>query len=98
MRDCTAAILGGKNTSERHLHMYLGTAVVRMAVGRRYSGYYEQPKVDVKKRYNEKLNITGEADPYTFSSGLGIDAMPNIEYPNIYNFAINIQVLTPRKS
>ena len=62
-----------------------------MAVGRRYSGYYEQLKDDVKKRYNEKLNIIVEAvyDPYTFSSGLGIDAMPNIEYPDIYNFLIN---------
>jgi len=91
-RDCTAAILGGKNARERRLRVYLiNTAVVRMAVGRRYSGYYEQLKDDVKKRYNEKLNIIGEAvdDPYTFSSGLGIDAMPNIEYPDIYNFLIN---------
>ena len=42
---------------------------VLMAVGRKYSGY-EQLKNDVKKRYNEKLNIIGEAvsDPYTFSS------------------------------
>ena len=62
-----------------------------MAVGRKYSGYYEQLKDEVKKRYNEKLNIIGEAvdDPYTFSSGLGIDVMPNIEYPDIYNFLIN---------
>jgi len=59
-----------------------------MAVGRRYSDYYVQLKDDVKKRYNEKLNIAGEAvdDPYTFSSGLGIDAMPSID---IYNFLIN---------
>ena len=28
-------------------------------------------------------------DPYTFSSGLWIDVMPNIEYPDIYNFLIN---------
>ena len=28
-------------------------------------------------------------DPYTFSSGLGIDVMPKIEYPDIYNFLIN---------
>ena len=50
---------------------------VLMAVGRKYSGYYEQLKDDIKKRYNEKLNIIGEAvdDPYTFSSGLGIDLM-----------------------
>ena len=62
-----------------------------MAACRKYSGYYERLKDDVKKRYNEKLNIIGEAvdDPYTFSSGLGIDDMPSIEYPDIYNFLIN---------
>ena len=56
-------------------------------IGRKYSGYYEQLKDAVEKRYN-KLNIIGEAvdDPYTFSSGLGIDVM---EYPDIYNFLIN---------
>ena len=52
-----------------------GTEYLPMAVGRKYSGYYEELKDNVKKRYNEKLNIIGEAvdDPYTFSSGLGID-------------------------
>ena len=65
-----------------------GTEYLPMAVGRKYSDYYEQLKDDVKKRYNEKLNIIGEAvdDPYIFSSGLGIDVMelmPNIEYPTI---------------
>ena len=59
--NCTAAIFGGKNARERRLRVYLSTAVVRKAVGRRYSGYYEQLKDDVKKRYNEKLNIIGEA-------------------------------------
>ena len=64
---------------------------VLMAVGRKYSGYYEQLKDNVKKRYNEKLNIIGEAvdDPYTFNSGFEIDVMTNIEYPDIYNFLIN---------
>ena len=40
---------------------------------------YEQLKDDV-----ENLNIIGEAvdDPYTFSSGLGIDVICNIEYPD----------------
>ena len=37
------------------------------------------------------MNIIGEAvdDPYMFSSGLGIDDMPSIEYPDIYNFLVN---------
>ena len=61
MHDCTAAILGGKNARKQYLCMYLSTAAVQMAVGRRYSGYYEHLKDDVKKRYNEKLNIIGEA-------------------------------------
>ena len=62
-----------------------------MATCRKFSGYYERLKDDIKKTYNEKLNIIGEAvdDPYTFSSGLGIDDMPSIEYPDIYNFLVN---------
>ena len=74
-----------------------------MATCRKYSGYYERLKDDVKKRYNEKLNIIGEAvdDPYAFSSGVGIDGMPSIEYPDIQTYTIfwlTLQVFTPRKS
>ena len=60
-----------------------------MSVERKYSEYYEQLQNDVKKRYNDKLSSIGEGvdDPYTFSYGLEItDDMPNIEYPDIYNF------------
>ena len=44
-----------------------------------------------RKGNSEKLNTIGEAvdDPYTFSSKLGVDIMPSIEYPDIYNFLIN---------
>ena len=62
-----------------------------MSLERKYSDYYEQLQDDVKKRYNDKLSSIGEGvdDPYTFSSGLGItDDMPNIEYPDIYNFLL----------
>ena len=57
---------------------------VLMAVGRKYSGYYEQLKDDVKKRHHKNLERLWMILSYTFSSGLGIDVMPNIEYPNIY--------------
>lgn len=63
-----------------------------MSATRKYSDYYEQLETDVKKRYQEKLDSIGERvdDPYTFDSGpQGIGTVPDIEYPDIYNFLIN---------
>lgn len=61
-----------------------------MALGRKYSDYYNQLDESVKNRYNDKLDRIGVGvdDPYTFSSGQ-FDAVPNIEYPDIYNYFIN---------
>lgn len=64
--------------------------ILAMSAGRKYSDYYKQLEDSVKKRYNDKLDSIniGVDDPYTFSPGQS-DAVPNIEYPDIYNFLIN---------
>ena len=64
-----------------------------MSMHRKFSEYYSQLEADAKKRYNEKLDIIGQVDdPYIFVSGLAITeapSIPDIEYPDIYNFLIN---------
>lgn len=64
-----------------------------MSMHRKFSEYYNQLEADAKKRYNEKLDIIGQVDdPYIFVSGLAITeapSIPDIEYPDIYNFLIN---------
>ena len=65
-----------------------------MSRDRKFSDYYIQLEVDAKKRYQEKLDsIAREVDdPYTFGTGLSIteaQSIPDIEYPDIYNFLIN---------
>ena len=61
---------------------------------RKFSEYYAQLELDAKQRYQEKLDSIGRQvdDPYTFGTGLRITEaqfVPDIEYPDIYNFLIN---------
>ena len=61
---------------------------------RKYSEYYRQLDMNSKKRYNEKLDSLGTQldDPYTFYPRPGMYGpadVPDIEYPDIYNFLIN---------
>ena len=57
---------------------------------RKYSKYYFQLDDTAKGRYVAKMNrIRPNADdPYTFSSTMP-NAMPEVEYPDIYNYLIN---------
>ena len=60
--------------------------------GWKFSEYYNELDTSVKKRYQKKLKSIGENvdDPYIFGPGPGItDFMPEVEYPDIYNFLIN---------
>lgn len=64
-----------------------------MADSREFSDYYNQLEAGAKERYREKLdkiNLT-VSDPYTFGQGQEISEaiLPDIEYPDIYNFLIN---------
>ena len=61
---------------------------------RKYSEYYRQLDKNSKKRYNKKLDSLGTQldDPYTFYPRPGMYGpadVPDIEYPDIYNFLIN---------
>ena len=58
---------------------------------RKYPDYYYELDSNVKIRYQEKLSRLRENidDPYTFDSDSFLDNMPEIEYPDIYNFLIN---------
>ena len=65
-----------------------------MSRERKFSQYYAQLEFDAKQRYKEKLDSIARQvdDPYTFSTGLKIteaQSLPDIEYPDIYNFLIN---------
>ena len=54
---------------------------------RMFFSYYFQLEETAKERYRAKLDRIGPNtdDPYTFTSGTRItDAMPAIEYPDIY--------------
>jgi len=59
--------------------------------GRKYSDYYHELESSMKARYLEKLDSIGQnvSDPYSFESGTGTTDMPEIEYPDIYNFLVN---------
>ena len=66
--------------------------------GRKFSEYYNELDTSVKKRYQEKLkNIGVNVDsPYIFGPVPGItDFMPEVEYPDIYNFFINTHTPSP---
>ena len=65
--------------------------MAQMHTGRKYSDYYEQLDASAKARYQQKLNSFGEDvdNPYTFDYGKNVADMPEIEYPDIYNFLIN---------
>ena len=58
-----------------------------------YSDYYEGLERSVQERYRFKLGLVGENldDPYTFGpdSASSMDAMPEVEFPDMYNFLIN---------
>ena len=59
---------------------------------RKFSSYYFQLEETAKERYKAKLGRIGPNtdDPYTFTSGIRVtDAMPAIEYPDIYNYLIS---------
>lgn len=58
---------------------------------RKYSDYYKQLEAKAKERYDEKLLIIETDDPYTFAPSpvTSTAAVPNIEYPDIYNYLIN---------
>lgn len=65
-----------------------------MSRERKFSQYYAQLESHAKQRYKEKLDGIGRQvdDPYTFGTGLKIteaQSLPDIEYPDIYNFLIN---------
>ncbi len=65
-----------------------------VSVNPKYSDYFSQLDDSAKLRYSEKLNSIGLQvdDPYTYTSResfTGTDTVPNIEYPDIYNFFIN---------
>ena len=69
-------------------------------VGQKFSEYYNELDISVKKRYQEKLKSIRENvdDPYIFRPGPGItDFMPEVEYPGIYNFLINTPISIPDK-
>ena len=55
---------------------------------RKYSEYFELQEKQVKERYVEKLNLIGPEvdDPYAMPDPavLCTDAMPDVEYPDIY--------------
>ena len=60
--------------------------------GWKFSEYYNELDTSVKKRYQKKLKSIGENvdDPCIFGPGPGItDFIPEVEYPDIYNFLIN---------
>ena len=56
--------------------------------GRNFSDYYKQMDETAKKRYSDKLDrIALEVDdPYTLKASKRSDIVPNIEFPDIYNF------------
>ncbi len=66
-----------------------------MSVNPKYSDYFSQLDESAKLRYSEKLNSIGLQvdDPYTYTTSresfTETDTVPNIEYPDIYNFFIN---------
>ena len=61
----------------------------------KYSKYYEEQEKCDRDRYREKLDLIGPdvADPYTLTPAAAVDITPNmpeIEYPDVYNYLINI--------
>ena len=62
---------------------------------RKFSSYYFQLEETAKERYRAKLDRIGPNtdDPYTFTTGTRVkDAMPAIEYPDIYNYLISTPI------
>ena len=60
--------------------------------GRKYSKYYDELQRSVQEKYRMKLNhVQADMDDlYTFGPGPGVtEAMPEVEYPDIYNYLIN---------
>ena len=62
-----------------------------MLASKNFSDDYKQMGETAKNRYNDKLDrIALEVDdPYTLKASKRSDIVPNIEFPDIYNFFIN---------
>ena len=93
LRACAAyaAILGGKSARVARLSAVFIRFPMESHV-RKYSEYYRKLDMNGKKRYNEKLDSLQLDDPYTFDPRPGMYSpadVPDIEYPDIYNFLIN---------
>ena len=58
---------------------------------RQYSSYFDQLDSKAKARYEAKLDIIGPNfdDPYTLTAAASSDSMPEVEYPDIYNYLVN---------
>ena len=74
-----------------------------MSRERTFSQYYAQLEPHAKQRYKKKLDSIGRQvdDPYTFGTGLKIteaQCLPDIEYPDIYNFLINTRARILKRS
>ena len=54
--------------------------------GRKYSKYYDELQRSVQEMYRMKLDhVQADMDdPYTFGPGPVTEAMPEVEYPDIY--------------
>ena len=59
-----------------------------MAQERKFFDYYQQFHSDTKEGYNAKLNIVNVHinDPYTFTPENAGSIIPDIQYPDIYNY------------
>ena len=64
-----------------------------VTAGRKFSEYYNELDISVKKRYQEKLNSIGENIDDPCISFLALALLTSCqklhEYPDIYNFLIN---------
>ena len=58
---------------------------------RQYSSYFDQLGSKAKARYKAKLDIIGPNfdDSYTLTAAASSDSMPEVEYPDIYNYLVN---------
>ena len=86
-----------RDSSSSAFHTESGTTMSK----RKFSSFYFQLEETAKERYRAKLDRIGPNtddtytgpntdDPYTFTSGTRVtDAMPAIEYPDIYNYLIS---------
>ena len=63
----------------------------RNFISRKCSKYYDQLEGDAKKRNVEKLDLIwlNFDDPYTLNYSKDLRLLPEIEYPDIYNYLIS---------